>query len=193
MNLRTPQPLYEWVDTWVHVVESATGRLPMIYTGLWQTMLNDHTEAWGCPLWIADWHPPTGRPSLPHAWKRWTLWQYTDAQSFDGIAGTVDASYFNGSRADLLAFAGGSRTAATRPPHVAVPAWPGRVLKEGMDGGDVLAWQHRMRERGFVNLATDRVFDSRCAEGCRWLQLYLRQPPTGEVDAEVWRATWTAR
>jgi hypothetical protein len=49
-----------------------------------------------------------------------------------------------------------------------------------------------MRERGFAALSVDGIFGPACAQSCRWLELYLRRPPTGEVDQALWHATWGA-
>ena len=74
----------------------------------------------------------------------------------------------------------------------AAPPWPGRVLERGMHGSDVRQWQERMLARGFDRIRTDGVYDDHCATSCRWLQLYLRYPPTERVDEAVWHATWAA-
>ena len=94
-NLTSPQ-FYDWVDTWVSVVESATRRKPMIYAGgFWKQMLDDYTDVWGgCPLWLAQY---ASQPQLPRSWKSWTLWQFTSKAQLEGIARPVDLSYFHGS------------------------------------------------------------------------------------------------
>lgn len=208
-NLTSPQ-FYDWVDTWVSVVQSATRRKPMIYAGgFWEQMLDDYTDVWGCPLWLAQY---ASQPQLPRSWKSWTLWQFTSSAHLEGIAAPVDLSYFHGSHPELQALAEATSplppSPATGPSpdlvrpgpggvpapsrDIEVPRWPGRVLRRGMHGSDVRAWQERMRERGFVRLHADGRFDASCADSCRWLQLYLRYPPTEEVDEAVWHATWAA-
>lgn len=198
----TSAQIYEWTSTWVHAVESHIGRKPIIYTGVfWKSYLNSYTNAWGCPLWLAQYGPP----QVPPAWKTWTLWQCTDSAYFDGIDKTLDMSYFNGSHEELERLCvrspraqPGSRPSAGHGEHpppahaggASAPHWPGRALKRGERGDDVLLWQHRMRERGFVHIPTDGVFGEQCAESARWLQLYLRRPPTEEVDQSLWHATW---
>ena len=74
----------------------------------------------------------------------------------------------------------------------AAPQWTGRLLRLGSTGPDVREWQDQMRRRGFADITADGTFDARAAEGCRWLQLYLGRPPTEEVDAALWEATWSA-
>jgi lysozyme len=189
-TLSSPQ-LYEWVATWVSVVHGATGRRPIIYAGgLWKSMLDGYSEVWGCPLWLADY---ASRPQLPRSWHRWTFWQYTNAGSYEGIEGGVDTSHFHGSHADLRALTGAAGHPGSAPNDPHVLAWPGRVLRHGVRGGDVQAWQRHMHHiRGFTRMPTHGVFDRTSAEQCRWLQLYLGLPPTEEVDHTVWHATWTA-
>jgi lysozyme len=175
--------IYEWVRQWVHIIRTETGRIPMIYTGyFWKDYLNAYTDSWGCPLWLAQYcHPPI----LPHAWKAYTLWQTTSSARLVGYSGNLDLSVFNGGRAELHAFVHG-KAGAPVGPH----GWGGRTLRRGVHGDDVRRWQHRMHERGFTELHVDGVYDERSMRSCRWLQLYLRYPPTGEVDEAVWRATF---
>jgi hypothetical protein len=76
--------------------------------------------------------------------------------------------------------------------HGVAPPWGGAVLRRGSEGHDVRLWQERLRGRGFVAVGDDGVFDPQAEDCCRWLQLYLRLAPTGEVDEHLWRATWAA-
>jgi GH25 family lysozyme M1 (1,4-beta-N-acetylmuramidase) len=175
--------IYQWTAEWVRIVRHETGRVPMIYTGgFWKSYLNHYTDAWDCPLWIAQY---AAKPELPAAWKHWTLWQCTDRAPVEGIAkGVVDLSFFNGSHAELEAFAGGR--------SVGPDGWEGRVLSHGVRGEDVRRWQKRMRERGFTHVQVNGHYDEDSARACRWLQLYLRYPPTEDVDERVWEATFKA-
>jgi lysozyme len=185
--------LYDWVGTWVDVVAASVGRKPIIYTGeLWKSMLNAYTDVWGCPLWLSQYGP---KPQLPRAWKRWTFWQFTDAASVDGVTGDVDLSYFSGTQHELEELAGVSpraRSAAASAAGPSAPPWPGRVLERGVRGADVREWQEQMRRRGFVRIPTDGTFDEQSAEMCRWLQLYLRYPPSDRVDETTWHAKWVS-
>ena len=83
---------------------------------------------------------------------------------------------------------GGAQAGQTGP----VAGWNGRTLKLGEAGTDVREWQEQMRRRGFLRLSASGVYDAQSAESCRWLQLYLRVPVTGQVDKTLWDATWTA-
>lgn len=106
-----PATISSRVQQWVDLVEAATGKPPIIYTGsyFWNdnvgtTAVNDH------PLWIA--HYTSGCPNLPTAWSDWAFHQYTSTGSVPGIAGNVDRNRWNGSYADLEAFAAGPVTQA---------------------------------------------------------------------------------
>ncbi len=106
--------LAERVKAWLDRVEAALGKRPIIYSnrqildGLIST--DGSTPPWtnDYPLWIA-YYPlsemPETNPRLPHSWRNWMFWQYTDQGFLDGIRGSVNLNYFNGSKADLEAFA----------------------------------------------------------------------------------------
>lgn len=93
------------VHTWIDMVEAATGKTPIIYTGsyFWDDNLgtsefNEH------PLWIA--HYTTDCPRVPESWEGdWTFWQYTDTGPIPGIPGNVDKNWFKGDAAALAALA----------------------------------------------------------------------------------------
>jgi lysozyme len=80
-------------------IEQAHGIAPIIYathdsydeylTGL----INNKN------IWIRD---ILKRPSLPDG-RRWTLWQYANNGSVDGITGRVDLNVFNGSEEEFRA------------------------------------------------------------------------------------------
>lgn len=214
--------LHEWVGAWAETVHHHIAHRPIIYTGgLWKTKLASYTDAFGCPLWLAQYGPPV----VPRAWRTWTFWQYTDTGHVDGISGSVDLDWFHGDRAQLEALTIGSdahhgdahhehhEPAHVEPAHAEpahheehtpahngaprLPAgraapWRGRVLSEGVRGEDVKEWQEQMRRRGFVDLTADGIFGPQSAESCRWLQLYVKEPPTEQVDERLWHATWTA-
>ena len=93
------------LKTWLAVVEKGTGRKPVIYTasGFWSSIGNPSFA--GYPLWVANWG--VSCPNLPAGWKDWKFWQYTDSASVSGIGGGVDGDVFNGTLAELDAFAGG--------------------------------------------------------------------------------------
>lgn len=95
--------LHQWADR----IEAGTGKKPIIYSGkyFWNDNVGSGDFA-GNPLWIPAYGPTC--PDLPSAWSDWKFFQYSDAGSVPGISGGVDSDKFNGSLAELLAFAGES-------------------------------------------------------------------------------------
>jgi lysozyme len=92
------------LQTWLDVVEKATGRMPIIYTdrSFWSSL---GTSAFGLyPLWIAEYGVQS--PSLPAGWANWTFWQFSESGTVTGVSGSVDLDVFNGSLAELEALAG---------------------------------------------------------------------------------------
>jgi GH25 family lysozyme M1 (1,4-beta-N-acetylmuramidase) len=97
------------VRTWLDIVETKTGRKPLIYTsiGFWETLpaAPDLAEY---PLWVANYG--VSCPHIPEEWSRWTFWQKTDTGSVAGISGGVDVNAFNGTFADLEQFRDGEKS-----------------------------------------------------------------------------------
>jgi lysozyme len=57
------------------------------------------------PRWIPRYGANDGNPDMNHRpTEPWLFWQYTSNQEIDGISGTVDASLFAGSEAELKAW-----------------------------------------------------------------------------------------
>jgi GH25 family lysozyme M1 (1,4-beta-N-acetylmuramidase) len=57
------------------------------------------------PRWIPRYGVNDGNPDMNHRpTEPWLFWQYTSNQEIDGISGTVDASLFAGSEAELKAW-----------------------------------------------------------------------------------------
>lgn len=86
------------VGTWLTRVEAGTGRKPMIYTGpyFWQSNVAS-LACGGYPLWVADYG--VSKPQVPAPWTTYKIWQYSDSN------GALDVDSFQGSLADLQAFA----------------------------------------------------------------------------------------
>jgi len=92
------------VNTWSSVVAKGTGRTPIVYVspGFWPSVGGTKESD---NLWVANWG--VSCPTMPSAWSSWVFWQYSDTGSVSGISGQVDLNRFNGSLADLAAFANG--------------------------------------------------------------------------------------
>ena len=88
------------VNTWVARIKSKTGRLPALYTspGFWSGLGNP-TPPLLPYIWVANWG--VSCPTLPPAWGRLRLWQYSDTGSVAGISGNVDLDEYNGTLAEL--------------------------------------------------------------------------------------------
>jgi lysozyme len=88
---------------WLQAVETATGRIPIIYVdpSFWNALGNPQ-EFVRYPLYIANYD--VNCPSVPAPWSRWTFWQ-TKTAPLPGIqSALVDLDVFNGSFAQLSEF-----------------------------------------------------------------------------------------
>jgi lysozyme len=105
------------MQTWLDVITKAIGRKPIIYTNL-NTSSHFGGKFGGYPLWVASWGASC--PTMPNGWKQWDFWQYSDTGTINGISGGVDHDEFNGSLADLKAWANPTppTTDAGAPPPV---------------------------------------------------------------------------
>lgn len=103
VEVRGDKPLQQFhgdVLTWLRTVEAATGRPPILYTGVafkQQYLRDEHFDAY--PFWAAHYN---GRRS-PRYRGKWVLWQYTDQGTVSGVQGPVDLNVFNGKIQDLRA------------------------------------------------------------------------------------------
>ncbi|BAZ12572.1 peptidoglycan binding domain-containing protein [Calothrix sp. NIES-4071] len=96
------------VQQWLDIVESVTGRKPIIYTsyGFWTSYMGDTQVFAKYPLWIAN-YTNKPQPLVPaNNWGRngWNFWQYTETGAVPGVQGKVDRNHFNGSFDELTAF-----------------------------------------------------------------------------------------
>jgi lysozyme len=90
--------------TFLHIVDSVTGRTPMLYVG--PGMANQYLtnpEFSKFPLYDAD-YDGQNQPQLPTLWQStgWTFWQKTDKVTVDGD--TTDFDVFNGDTQALQDF-----------------------------------------------------------------------------------------
>jgi len=94
---------------WLDYVAMQTGKTPILYTS--SAFLSDFSGFGPDTLWVANWG--VNCPNVPDAWSTWVFWQYTDSGSVPGIDVDVDLNRFNGTKADLEAFAGGDGATAS--------------------------------------------------------------------------------
>lgn len=104
---------------WLEIVETQTGRRPIVYTAQWYTnAFNSQDYVWmrNYPIWVAYYVHAT-QPRLPIGVDRYAIWQYSsnasyphytpsggNARSWGSGSDGLDTNWFNGSYADLLAF-----------------------------------------------------------------------------------------
>jgi lysozyme len=99
--------------TFLQRVRQKTGRVPMIYTSVrvFNSLLGGPSGFDPYPLWVANWNVRC--PNIPDPpWTRWTFWQSSATGSVAGFSDPVDVDSFNGTSADLMAFA---RSAPRQP------------------------------------------------------------------------------
>ena len=89
------------VHDWLNIVETKTGRTPVIYTGksFWDEYLGNPAGFEKYPLWIPSYQ--TNPPGLPPGWNNYTIWQYNDQGAIPGVASGLDQDLFNGTMDDL--------------------------------------------------------------------------------------------
>lgn len=92
------------MQAWLDHVEQATGKKPMIYTAAFMASTIG-TGFSSYPLWVANYG--VSCPSMPAGFTQWVFWQDADNGKVPGISGGVDVDLFNGTLADLKAFASG--------------------------------------------------------------------------------------
>lgn len=109
----TQMTLDEMLD-WIGVVENATGRAPVVYGG--KSLLfgdigtSQQPLLAKCPLWVAQYTTAASPSSIPsQVWPTWTLWQYTETGTVDGITVNVDRERFNGTADQLTAWWTGAK------------------------------------------------------------------------------------
>jgi hypothetical protein len=87
-------------------------------------------------------------------------------------------------------------TTAPKPPAPqpggGSPAYPGRLLRQGVRGEDVRTWQRRMIQLGFkLNGGADGIYGPSSAANCRTLQQQKKIGVDGIVGPITWRATFS--
>jgi len=96
---------------WIHTVEQATGKRPIVYTfgSYFSSNAIDTTGLQAYPLFIAD---IVGGNcfSVPAPWSSAAIWQYSWTGTVAGISAQVDRDKFIGTLADLQALAQGGGT-----------------------------------------------------------------------------------
>lgn len=103
----------EHARTWLDHVAGAMHRRPLIYSSarVFHEYLRDSEAFDSYAFWLADYRTADrarGQPSLTPGERTWTLWQIEDDAQVPGVAIGTDASWFQGSAAELDAFVAAS-------------------------------------------------------------------------------------
>jgi hypothetical protein len=97
-------------QAFINEIQARTGRTTVIYTypSFWAG-LGDTSQFASYPLWFANYQ--TSCPHVPSPWTNWQFWQFSSSGTVPGMncPGACDLDEFNGSLADLQAFAQGSQ------------------------------------------------------------------------------------
>lgn len=91
-----------WVRRFLHVVNTRTGRPPIVYTGpsFWKYRLVSTMDFAGYPLWSANYRKRIKQiPGWPAK-----IWQFTGKGTCPGIRGKVDRNWWLGDWAELQKF-----------------------------------------------------------------------------------------
>lgn len=96
--------LVDWALRWLIAVETATGVVPLLYSGRWFMVahgLYDERLA-RYPLWLAYYvYDPSNWPTPPPYWDEVTLWQWSETDNVAAIPGNEDANLYRGTADDL--------------------------------------------------------------------------------------------
>ncbi|GLW54445.1 GH25 family lysozyme [Kitasatospora phosalacinea] len=165
-----------WILDFGNEVKARTGRYPSLYTTTdwWRTCTGNSAAAAAYPLFVANY---TGSAApTPNGWTGQHIWQYADAGVLPG-----DQDVFNGTPAELRAFALGTGT--TTPPAPAAPAWP--LTQQGDSGTRVTVLQHLLNAHG-ASLTADGQF----GPGTRSAVVSYQSAAGLGADGTVGSATW---
>lgn len=106
-------------------------RKPLIYTAryFWKDHVLPSTDWAKYDLWVASY--TTSAPIMPPGWTKWKFWQYTGSGKVSGISGDTDLNWFQGTYADLIAYAGHKPTPP--PPPLEETGMKAKVLRETLN------------------------------------------------------------
>jgi GH25 family lysozyme M1 (1,4-beta-N-acetylmuramidase) len=132
-----------WTRTFLQTLQSATGRVPMIYSGnwFWRGYMGNPKGFSGYPVWAAQYSSQDIGPTLFGDFTYSTFWQYTDAAKVSGISGGVDASFFHGTLDQLKSLAWVQYLPANQSPRSSTGNGPSSAysLFAGAGGGNAPA------------------------------------------------------
>lgn len=97
---------------WLDRVETELRVRPLVYTANFMSNVTG-TNFSAYPLWVANYGATC--PLMPTGWTEWVFWQTSESGRVPGVTGNVDLDTFNGTRAELLAFARASHLPPPQP------------------------------------------------------------------------------
>jgi len=125
-------------ETWLKIVEQATGRKPLIYSRASflteRVSINGRAPAWAknYSVWIANYlfnYVEGSQPVEAPGWQPWVFWQYTNKGDAQGIyndlgqkPSEIDLDWFRGSLQDLYQFVGAQQPTPPVPTKYVVKA-----------------------------------------------------------------------
>jgi lysozyme len=187
--------MHSQIAAWIAEIKSRTGLTPIIYcsAGFWNGLTNIGSFP-GVALWTANWG--VSAPQIAKGWSDWTFWQYSASGSIAGAGSGLDLDVFNGTVADLRAYAGaaasspGSGTstsgASTSSGSTSSASYP--VLREGATGAAVVTLQDDLTSKGFSPGASDGDFGPHTLAEVKAFQ----SANSLTVDGIVGPLTWAA-
>jgi len=167
--------------TWCDHVKARLGRTPIIYTavGFWNPMGGNFG---GETLWVANWFVRS--PAIPVGWHGYTFWQYNDNGHVPGISGLVDQDVFNGSGAQLVAYAHGG----SAPGGGGTTGGGDPTLSLGSTGSAVATLQQLLTLKGFSPGGVDGDFGPKTLAAVKAFQHAKGLTVDGVVGPQTWAA-----
>lgn len=105
----SPSAIRAAMKPWLTQIEQKTGKKPIIYTAAFMSSNIGNGFA-GYPLWVANYG--VSCPTMPANFTAWKFWQNADNGTVAGISGGVDTDLWNGTLAQLKAYAGANAPVA---------------------------------------------------------------------------------
>lgn len=104
--------MVNWISSFTNRMHTLTGVWPAIYTTTnWWTTCTGNSAAFGQnPYFVARYTTASTPGTLGASWGSWTMWQWASSGVFAG-----DQDVFNGTLAQLQAFAAGTTRVSTAP------------------------------------------------------------------------------
>jgi GH25 family lysozyme M1 (1,4-beta-N-acetylmuramidase) len=140
--------IVKWASDFITHVQQLTGKQVMMYTGGWFVNQYNglHNAFSSLPLWMSAYRNTA--PSDCGGWTSWTVWQYSDKGTVDGISGNVDVNVAVSLDAILAKPALSVINATVSHP----------TLRQGDSGAAVTELQTDLTKLGFDTKGTDGKF-----------------------------------